>query len=91
MELEHNSVANVPKQREQTAREKLSGRFSEWTDSPGEYDMILFENCVIHLIEDDAIPSPGLVKYDGRQGGSFFLTRTQLQDMVSKLQSVENK
>jgi hypothetical protein len=60
-------------------REKLSPHFKEQV-VPDEYGVILFENCVIHLIEDDAIPSEGLVKYDGQQRGSFFLKRTQLQE-----------
>jgi hypothetical protein len=55
MELEHNSVAGAPKQREQTAREKLSPRFEEWTVPAGEYGMVFLNNCVIHLIEDDYI------------------------------------
>jgi hypothetical protein len=84
MDLKGNTSEDNP-QRQQTAREKLLRHFMEWPTPPREYGMILFENCVIHLIEDDASPSQGLIKYEGQQRGSFFLNRTQLQDLVSKL------
>jgi hypothetical protein len=86
MELKSNFSDKDHPQRQQTAREKLTRMgFKEDPWPPGEYSMILFENCVIHLIEDDAIPSEGLVKYESQQRGSFFLKRTQLQELVAKL------
>src|SRR2546422_6611511 len=42
---------------QETLREKLTRMgFKEDPWPPGECSMILFENCVIHLIEDDATP-----------------------------------
>jgi hypothetical protein len=79
---------NDKPQSSETLREKLTRMgFKEDPWPPGEYSMILFDHCIIHLIEDDATPAPDLVPYDGQQCGSFFLTRTQLQELISKLRS----
>jgi len=74
----------------ETTREKLSGRFEEWTSPPGEYGMILAgETCLIHLIEDDAIPQPGLSEYKGQASGAFYLRRSKAEELISKLRKVK--
>jgi len=81
----------IPTRAQLRQRAQLSGHFEEWTSPPGEYGMVLVENCIIHMIEDDAIPDPALGEYGGQDAGAFYLRRSQANALLSKLRSRESK
>jgi hypothetical protein len=79
---------NTADDKPQSARSKLAG-FQEEVVPSGEYGMILLDACSIHLLEDDATPSAGLIEYQGQKSGSFFLKRGQAQILIAKLRRPE--
>ena len=67
-----------------TAHQKLSDRFDEWDSPPREYGLILLgEDCVIHLLEDHAIPEPSWREYKGNGTGSFYIRKSKIHDVLS--------
>lgn len=84
-------------QHQETAREKLArlGFGPEREDKAherGEFGLIMLgESCIIHLLEDDAVPEPGLSEYKGQEQGSFYLRRGRLRTVISRLRGTENK